>query len=86
MYKPPPAGCTNPALTAGSSQLTEVEEGRKLNLATSLVGLLQGELQGWPRGPVLKLLSAVEAGVSGLGRFPAGLKRRPRPAKGRQIG
>lgn len=36
MYRPPPAGCTSPRLPARLCQLTELAQGGKLNLATTL--------------------------------------------------
>ena len=86
MYSLTLSACTSPAGRADSLRLTEVGGGGKWNLATTPPGLLQSELQGWPRRPVLRLMSAAEAAESGCSRRPEGLIRLPESPQERQAG
>jgi hypothetical protein len=57
------------------------------DLGTSYVGgEEQGRVQGWPAGPVLRLLSAAEAGESGFRGPSVGLKGRFRRSSEGQVG
>jgi len=86
MYSLTLSACTSPAGRADSLRLTEVGGGAKWNLATTPPGLLQSELQGWLKRPVLRLASVAEASEPGSSRRPEGLKCRPRPPQERHIG